>query len=1136
MAVADFNHDGKPDLVVVNSGASGNSISVLLGNGDGTFQNQLTFQASFRPVAVAVADLNGDGKPDVIVANNSSGNVGVFLGNGNGTFHREVTFAAGRYTHDVTVADVNGDGKLDLIATGYSHPTGSARALASFWATATVRSDHKSLLPLVAVRATWPWQTLTVMASRIWSLVRPIMKWLCCWETAMAPSSAMTAFATGSGPNGVAVADVNGDGIPDVLTANSLGSSSLECSWATEMALSKARTLLATGAYAYALAIADLNGDGRPDLAVTNFHGDSVSVLLNAANGDFTGQVYNIVSPAATHFVVSGVPASILAGTPFTFTVAATDVLNNVATGYNGIVFFTSSDSVAVLPAQATLSNGIGTFSATLKSAGTQTLTATDIATSSVTGTSGPITVRDLVVTSFTPTPSGFTVTFNEPINPSTVNLYTLPPAGLPDDVSLVTNGTQVSVRGSLVIDPSYTSITFVKTDTIALTGTFNPGSGLLSAGNYTVTLRSFTAGASGFQDAFGDALDGTGSGAPGSNFQATFSISTPPVAVGIPDFARGPSNTDAIAISPVANPSLLPNASIYVVNNGQTIPFALDGFYMHASSQDATQTTLVMDYDLVNANGNFDHDLTIQITSNSDGTLQVTALAREDETHQFSLIGANGETIVDNFEPGASFTFPGNAPQLPATFALSYTNPAATPTTGTATVTFSTTAATLQSNIQAALNTGGLAAQIGINPAQNTPNAVVVVTKDNSSGANILVTFQNALAQSTNQLLVSNTPGVSVALANINAANNIPTVGIPIALSSGKGVTSGNFTLQYNPNLLNITGVTPSAAIANITGASFTLVSNTASGTSGTAVFSLSSPSSLSSTATAITLGSLLATVPLSAASAYGATQLLHFGGVQLAGTAGPILATNQDALQVVAYLGDVTNSGGPLNLSDATTIAAVAHAIASTVTQTIPGFAAFPELDPLIIGDISLQGSVNATDAGGMTQQASGFERVTDPYAPIGLVNQAATTTGPTPTMPANFVAIAGSTLTVPVNINNPNPAGSGGLTGVALAVDFDPNVLQFSGAPCRNPHSPTHLDLELDPQQQQSTRPGWNRRSLRDPANEHSGRQPGAAGVHRQCQRPGRANEYRYRAVEHAAGRDCQHGLGLCRHRHR
>src|SRR5262249_54763704 len=79
-------------------------------------------------------------------------------------------------------------------------------------------------------------------------------------------------------------------------------------------------------------------------------------------------------------------PASASAGSAFSFTVAALDAFNNVATGYAGTAHFSSSDGQATLPANATLSAGTGSFSATLKTAGSQTLTATDTVTSRLTG------------------------------------------------------------------------------------------------------------------------------------------------------------------------------------------------------------------------------------------------------------------------------------------------------------------------------------------------------------------------------------------------------------------------------------------------------------------------------------------------------------------------------------------------------------------------------------------------------------------------------------------------------------------------------------------------------------------------------------------------------------------------------
>jgi prepilin-type N-terminal cleavage/methylation domain-containing protein/prepilin-type processing-associated H-X9-DG protein len=125
----------------------------------------------------------------------------------------------------------------------------------------------------------------------------------------------------------------------------------------------------------------------------------------------------------------------------------------------------------------------------------------------------------------------------------------------------------------------------------------------------------------------------------------------TPPISFGLGDPNAMGNNAGTLS---------LPNASIYVVSNGQTVPFALDGMYMKAISQDANQITISMDYDFVEDRGNYDNDIEIQITLNPDGSLNVTAISREDESHQFSLIGPNGETLVDNFEPGASFQVTG--------------------------------------------------------------------------------------------------------------------------------------------------------------------------------------------------------------------------------------------------------------------------------------------------------------------------------------------------------------------------------------------------------------------------------------------------------------------------------------------
>jgi hypothetical protein len=108
-----------------------------------------------------------------------------------------------------------------------------------------------------------------------------------------------------------------------------------------------------------------------------------------------------VSAAGATHFAVSA-PSSATSGTAFNFTVTAQDQFNNTATGYTGTVIFTSTDGQATLPTNSNLSNGTGTFSATLKTAGTQTITATDQSFSSITGTSNAIAVSAAAATHFT--------------------------------------------------------------------------------------------------------------------------------------------------------------------------------------------------------------------------------------------------------------------------------------------------------------------------------------------------------------------------------------------------------------------------------------------------------------------------------------------------------------------------------------------------------------------------------------------------------------------------------------------------------------------------------------------------------------------------------------------------------------
>jgi hypothetical protein len=254
VAVADVNGDGKPDILVANWIGSGSGVvGVLLGNGDGTFQTPVAYDAGgYLTSSVAVADLNGDGKPDIAVAN-ATGTVGVLLGNGDGTFQTAVTYSpGGSGPQSVAVADLNGDGHLDLVV-------------------ANQNQGHRGSVSVLLGKGDGTFESpVSYSSGGYWT------------------SSAV-------------IADVNHDGFPDVIVSNICASINPDgtCNSGGELSvlLGKGdgtfRTPVAYytsgGAENSSVAVADLNGDGKPDIAVLN--GFSVGVFLGNGNGTFQSPV-----------------------------------------------------------------------------------------------------------------------------------------------------------------------------------------------------------------------------------------------------------------------------------------------------------------------------------------------------------------------------------------------------------------------------------------------------------------------------------------------------------------------------------------------------------------------------------------------------------------------------------------------------------------------------------------------------------------------------------------------------------------------------------------------------------------------------------------------------------------------------
>src|SRR4029077_20968186 len=231
-------------------------------------------------------------------------------------------------------------------------------------------------------------------------------------------------------------------------------------------------------------------------------------IVLSVSAGCGGGGASVPPPPTATHFSVMA-PATATTGTPFNFTVTAEDALNNTVTGYTGTVHFTSSDSQAVLPANTTLTSGTGTFAVTLKTGGSQTITATETVNGAVTGSSSGITVSappsfslsvspSSLLTAQTTTSVPVTVTAN-PMNGFTgaVNVTI---GGLPNGVNPSTNSTFTLAAGASQM------VTFAVGPSVGRANynvTFSGSSGTLSslaAVTLTVSGAPLTAGTGNFK------------------------------------------------------------------------------------------------------------------------------------------------------------------------------------------------------------------------------------------------------------------------------------------------------------------------------------------------------------------------------------------------------------------------------------------------------------------------------------------------------------------------------------------------------------------------------------------------------------------------------------------------------------
>ena len=752
----------------------------------------------------------------------------------------------------------------------------------------------------------------------------------------------------------------------------------------------------------------------------------SFSFVVTASDsvGATASQTYTIIiNPGNPTQLVISAPSTATAGMSFTFTVTAEDAGDNTAGGFGGTVTLSSSLGADITPASVVLSNGTATIPVTLTTAGTQTITAT---ATGLTSASTPITVG----------PGAFSKYLVAATGSSTVQ------AGIPFFVTVQAADpfgnavTSYSGPASVTVSTNPTSSASSFPTTVAINSF---GFGFLQAdlqqvGSYTVTAASGSF--------MGSSTPVTVTpGAPAGLEFAVQPVSTPTgdtlpaVSVQVVDAYDNivtSDNSDSITLSLASGPGSFTATSLVsaIVHNGvasfnnltlvvpgkYTLSAVLPGRYIANSAPFTVQPLQVLPGSFAASPSGFSlqfnapflvNSLTpilfgteigpaklpipsVTLTQTLDGTGHpvnhpvVGSLVLDTANNAITFVATNTTLQVDN-----------GSPVLPD---------------GTYTVVIHSSAA--NNGFQALNFGGGFLDGLGIGAAGSGDYTQTFVV--NAGAAHDDVVWVPAAADG---------PGEPLSAPGMNAVGG----GYPVFLNDGTGLVSNvQLTLNYNPSLLNVTGVT---------GPGFALL---ASSTAGSAVLQYNGPALPAGVG--VPIGFVTATVPAGTTinpTPYKAKDLLHLSNVSVDSGAVPVATS--DALHLVAYVGD-GDGNGFYSANDGVVI--------TKALVEEAGLAAYPLVDPVIVADTDGAGFIPA-DAPLQANEAGvglAAPNLPTPAVPPGVhFHTISNNVDPRVSIPSNLQAGPNGLVTVPINIDDAHPAGSTGLIRAQLALSYD--ARQFS-----------------------------------------------------------------------------------------